>query len=96
MWIFLIKLDDSLLWAKARVFAFILNIGGLVQDCSNSIANALELLQSCTKPPIYGTYNKYNFEYAAYGIRWWPLDTCIHGGYIEDKNVKEIELVQMR
>ena len=22
--------------------------GGLVQDCSNSIANALELLQSCT------------------------------------------------
>ena len=26
------------------------NIDGLVQDCSNSIANALELLQSCTKP----------------------------------------------
>ena len=25
---------------------------GLVQNCSNSIANALELLQSCTKPPI--------------------------------------------
>ena len=25
---------------------------GLVQDCSNSIANALELLQSCTKPMI--------------------------------------------
>ena len=25
-------------------------INGLVQDCSNSIANALELLQSCTKP----------------------------------------------
>ena len=23
---------------------------GLMQDCSNSIANALELLQSCTKP----------------------------------------------
>ena len=28
-------------------------IAGLVQDCSNSIANALELLQSCTKPAIY-------------------------------------------
>ena len=27
-----------------------LQINGLVQDCSNSIANALELLQSCTKP----------------------------------------------
>ena len=25
------------------------NIDGLVQDCSNSTANALELLQSCTK-----------------------------------------------
>ena len=29
------------------------NIDGLVQDCSNSIANALELLQSCTKPSNY-------------------------------------------
>ena len=28
-------------------------IDGLVQDCSNSIANALELLESCTKPSIY-------------------------------------------
>ena len=26
----------------------------LAEDCSNSIANALELLQSCTKPSIYG------------------------------------------
>ena len=25
-------------------------VDGLVQDCSNSIANALALLQSCTKP----------------------------------------------
>ena len=29
------------------------HINGLVQDCSYSIANALELLQSCTKPSIY-------------------------------------------
>ena len=27
-----------------------LNIDGIVKDCSNSIAIALELLQSCTKP----------------------------------------------
>ena len=27
-----------------------LKINGLVQDCSNSIANTLALLQSCTKP----------------------------------------------
>ena len=30
----------------------IFNSDGLVQDCSNSIANALELLQSCAKPLI--------------------------------------------
>ena len=28
------------------------HIDGLMQDCSNSIANALELLQSCAKPSI--------------------------------------------
>ena len=28
------------------------HVDGLVQDCSNSIAIALELLQSCTKPSI--------------------------------------------
>ena len=27
-------------------------LDGLVQDRSNSIANAMELLQSCTKPSI--------------------------------------------
>ena len=27
-----------------------IHFNGLVQDCSNSIANTLELLQSCTKP----------------------------------------------
>ena len=28
------------------------NIDGLVQDCSNSIANALELLQSCPETAV--------------------------------------------
>ena len=31
---------------------YIYHIDGLVQDCSNSIANALELLQSCAKASI--------------------------------------------
>ena len=31
------------------------HIDGLVQDCSISIANALEILLSCTKPWIYST-----------------------------------------
>ena len=30
------------------------HIDGLVQDCSNSSALAMELLQSCTKPSILG------------------------------------------
>ena len=33
------------------------NIDGLVQDCSNSIVDALELRQSCTKPLIYPYWN---------------------------------------
>ena len=33
------------------------HIDGLVQDCSNSSAYALELLQSCTKPSIYQSNN---------------------------------------
>ena len=33
-------------------------IDGLAQDCSNSIANALELPQSCTKPSKYCYLNK--------------------------------------
>ena len=32
---------------------------GLVQNCSNSIANALELLQSCTKPLTYRNHQYY-------------------------------------
>ena len=39
---------------------------GLVQDCSNSIANALELLQSCTKPSICGLL----FVLEPYGMHW--------------------------
>ena len=35
---------------------------GLVQDCRNSIASALELLQSCTKPSIY-FYLKEAFQF---------------------------------
>ena len=33
--------------------SYIYYIDGLVQDSSNSIANALELLQFCTKPSLY-------------------------------------------
>ena len=38
------------------VFCLKFDIDGFVQDCSNSIANALELLQSCVKPSICSTF----------------------------------------
>ena len=44
--IFLLKIKNST--AKATH-----NIDGLVQDCSNSSALAMKLLQSCTKPSIF-------------------------------------------
>ena len=37
---------------KVCCIASTVYVVGLVQDCSNSIANALELLQSCTEPSM--------------------------------------------
>ena len=50
------------------------NIDGLVQDCSNSIANALELLQSCTKPSICTTCFTFISHHItlSYHICWTP------------------------
>ena len=42
------------------------NIDGLVQDCSNSTANALELLQFCAKPSLYTVFLKCNFNTNSY------------------------------
>ena len=40
-------------WTSLRAsHQYYIHIHGLVQDCSNSIAKALELLQSYTKPSI--------------------------------------------
>ena len=48
-------------------------IDGLVQDCSNSIANALELLQSCTNPSVCFGISQWNIlstaEYKRFGIK---------------------------
>ena len=63
-------------------------INSLVQDCSNSMANTLKLLQSCAKLLIYGTQpgssmmtssNGNNFRVAGHlcgeftGHQWIPL-----------------------
>ena len=39
-------------WVGYHGYGYNVSIDGFVQDCSNSIANALELLQSYTKPSI--------------------------------------------
>ena len=46
------------------------NIGDLAQDCSNSIANTLEILQSCTKPSI--------LSYDIATLRDWHLRSHIN------------------
>ena len=49
--VLLIKLpSDECYWAPRHDY-----LEGLVQDCSISIANALEILQFCTKPSIWTT-----------------------------------------
>ena len=48
-----LKFSFVLSYLNGVTFCFLLlfsYIDGLVQDCSNSIANEMELLQSCTKP----------------------------------------------
>ena len=45
-------------------------IDGLVQDCSISIANALEILQYCTMPAKYN-----NIEYNNEVTRLWTYKT---------------------
>ena len=44
-------------------------INGLVQDCSNSIANALEVLQSCAKPSMHILF-KYIIHPKKYAQSW--------------------------
>ena len=50
---------------------FYFHFDGLVQDCSYSSANALESLQSCTKPSIY------LFPAPPYLFPWGPAQHCI-------------------
>ena len=54
-------------------------IDGLVQDCSNSSALAMESLQSCTNPLIYASpglnhLTHYNLV-TLYVVRSWNIDT---------------------
>ena len=55
-------------------------VDGLVQDYSNSTANTLELLQSCTKPSIYGALGEGELIciVITHTITYW--DVVIHLG----------------
>ena len=56
------------------------DIDGLVQECSNSIANALELLRSCAMPSIriqLGKYRPVNVDTHA-PTPPWPTATIYH------------------
>ena len=46
------KKQSSLIWDSMTLKRWCVYFNGLVQDCSNSIANAHALLQSYTKPSI--------------------------------------------
>ena len=56
----------------------IFHIDGFVQDCSNSGALAMELLQSCTKPSIYKTiiFSVHIPLYAE--LFWWNIAIYLH------------------
>ena len=80
-------------------------IDGFVQDCSNSIANALELLQSCTKPYMtlliwkqhetlwYRDHNIPGKLGKLYGS-WWPASMCHQGISSHDiLNVCNVDII---
>ena len=44
-------------WGVCEIMlGFVDCVDGLAQDCSNSIANALELLQSCAEPMVCSAF----------------------------------------
>ena len=57
-------------------------INDIVQDCNNSIADAPELLQSCTKPSI----SVQNFPALFSAVKWGPtvngLSKSLNGSFI--------------
>ena len=57
------RVDNTMFWE--------IHFDGLMQDCSYSIANALELLQSCTKPSISG----WQYDYFLMLDVQWPMIT---------------------
>ena len=53
---------------KQKLLIFQHHIDWLSLDCSNSIANALELLQSCPKPSIYDFWKPHNKKFIIFNL----------------------------
>ena len=64
VWHFVTPNDLQIFWHHRQ-------FDSLVQDCSNSIANALELLQSCTKPSSSSSHIEVCSR--ALGCHWWQM-----------------------
>ena len=74
-------------------------INGLVQDCSNSIANALELLQSCTKPSTSMSYCTRNvtlvcqqWSHISFALSYWYIHYVTLLSLYSNVNVKTVVL----
>ena len=55
---------------------FPLHVNDLVQNCSNSIASALELLQFCTKTSMWMTFSVLQWNCTHLVVPWCVL--CVH------------------
>ena len=61
-------------WLRLLFYKFCVYFDGLVQDCSNSIAKALELLQPCPKPSSSPWYCQWHVQYALGS--WFVVFCC--------------------
>ena len=60
------------------------HVDGLVQDCSNSIANALELLQSCAKPSMWWSVIKSLAGWGVWRIVYKHIEAEQNGRHFAD------------
>ena len=69
---------------------WIYHIDGFVQDCSISIANALEILQSCTKPSIctLSISNVIHFTHQASGVCCENFEDVVTGPQCQTSNIR--------
>ena len=69
---------EEMQWIPFQSLSRVSYINGLVQDCSNSTALAMELLQSCTKPSISSSYQIINIGNIKAKVCWMTnIQSCL-------------------